>query len=227
MRLDLADYALPTEATIVVEAYHSAYYRRFACGTVGAPDFTRQKLADLESGDQPLFRIKVRDSAGRLLAAVDEVRPETDESSGFGGSLLPIRARSRAEMGDEFWRLHFVGAEASDTPELHINRDVPGLYNALQNRDPLVTGLLMPEVLRKILRNLTEGGQEWSDDPWLTFAWDLVQEEFEEWEGEDSRRARQEWVDRVVSQFAARHRFVGDYIDQRTAGASPGGESDA
>jgi len=221
-QIDLSRYTLPPDASVVVEAYHNAYLKRFPIGTVERLETGRiQVLTDLEPGDRPLFRVKVIASsgtaAGRLLAAIDEVRPATEDESGAGGSLLPLVPKTREQLGDEFWRINFVLADEPQ-PELWINRDVQGLFAALQNQDPKVAGLIMPEVLRQVLRGLVEDGAPWTDEgklgQWLALAKEFYADEYDEWDEDDresSRKNRREWVDAVVARFAAYHRLFDRY----------------
>jgi hypothetical protein len=233
--VNLRRYGLPDTAGIVIEAYHNAYLERFAAGTVGQVDLEGERvLTGLESGDRPLFRVKViggDGSAGRLLAAIDEVRPEAEDDGGAAGSLLPLVPKSREVMGDEFWRVHFAAAGDDLRPELWVNREVQGLFGMLQNQDPRVTALIMPEVFRQVLRGLVEDEAEWTDEgklgQWLSLAKKLHPDAFAEWDAEDaesSRRKRREWVDQVVKGFAHVHRFFDRFHEQLGAGAE--GQSD-
>ena len=234
--VSLGRYGLPDAATVVVEAYHNAYFERFPAGTVGAIDLDGERvLTNLEAGDRPLFRVKVIGAdggAGRLLAAIDEVRPEAEDDGGAAGSLLPLVPKSREVMGDEFWRVHFASAGDEVRPELWVNRDVQGLFGMLQNQDPKVTALIMPEVFRQVLRGLVEDGDEWTDEgrlgDWLALAKEFHPDEFEDWDPDDadaSRRKRRDWIDQVVKGFARAHRFFDRFHEQLGASA-PGGNDE-
>jgi hypothetical protein len=223
--VNLRRYGLPDSAIVVVEAYHNAYLERFPAGTVGTVDLDGERvLTGLDPGDRPLFRVKVigtDGAAGRLLAAIDEVRPEAEDDGGVAGSLLPLVPKSRDVMGDEFWRVHFASAGDELRPEVWVNRDVQGLFGMLQNQDPKVTALIMPEVFRQVLRGLVEDGEEWTDEgrlgQWLSLAKDLHPDEFEEWDDDDreaSRQKRRDWVDQVVKGFARSHRFFDRFHEQ-------------
>src|SRR5687768_13812161 len=83
-QIDLSTYPLPADADVVVEAYHNAYLERFRLGTVSTLKSEQiEELTEMEPGDRPLFRVKViasdEHTAGRLLAAIDEVRPATED----------------------------------------------------------------------------------------------------------------------------------------------------
>jgi hypothetical protein len=219
-QIDLSSYDLPTEAAVIVEAYHNAYLERFSVGTVASIDTSPRQLTDLEPGDRPHFRVKVIASegvSGRLLAAIDEVRPDTEDDTGAGGALLPLMRKTQQEMGHELWRVHFVSTDERQ-PELWINTDFRGLFAGIQNQDPKITALIMPEILRQVLSGLVDDGQSWTDEgtlgKWLALAKEFHPDEFDPWEEEDrenSRLKRNEWVGRIVRQFAAKHRFFDRY----------------
>lgn len=233
-RIDLASYDLPGDAGVIVEAYHNTYLERFEIGTVGTlKDGQRQELQGLEPGDRPHFRVKVVDSnggvSGRLLAAIDEVRAETEDDFGAAASLLPLVPKQRGQMGDEFWRVMFVWADEPH-PELWVNADVEGLFRAIKNHDPRITALIMPDVFRQVLRGLVGNAQPWTEEgktgQWLALCKQFYPDEFEEWEDatpDASRQRRHEWIDEVVSQFASSHGFFDRYHDalrQQTEGGT-------
>jgi len=227
--VNLRRYSLPDSASVIVEAYHNTYYERFDAGIVAVINVEGERvLTGLGPGDRPLFRVKVigdDGSAGRLLAAIDEVRPEAEDDGGAAGSLLPLIPKSREIMGDEFWRVHFSPAGDDQRPELWVNRDVRGLFGMLQNQDPKVTALIMPEVFRQVLRGLVEDETVWTDEgrlgQWLELAKEFYPDAFEEWDVDDpesSRRKRREWVDQVVKGFARGHHFFDRFHEQPGAG---------
>lgn len=231
-RFSLAGLRLPGTARIIVEAYHSSYLERFDAGTVG--DFRggfEREMRDLEPGDMPSFRLKVISNAdgskGRLLASRDQISPELDAEAAFAGSLLTVVRRTREQMGDEFWKLEFEPGDEI-RPVLHLNSAVPGLFLSFQNQDPKVMALIMPEILRQVLRGVTEDLLEWTEEgcvgQWLAFARELHGEEFEEWDEDNielSKQQRQVWIDEVVRRFASKHRFFEAY---REAIGSDGAE---
>ncbi len=222
--LNLSSYKLPGDGKVTIEAYHNAYLERFDAPQVAAlAEDVSFELHGLEPGDRPLFRIKVVDgSTGKLLAAIDEVRPESDDVSEASGSLLPIIPKSRSDMGDEFWRLNFT-QNTELSPELWVNRDASGILTAFQMQDVRVIGLLMPEILRQILTRLVGNGEAWAEDgvvgAWLEFSKELAGERFEEWDDDDDEAAtlRLQWIGSVVAQFALKQRFLDRYLQQRNA----------
>lgn len=226
-RLDFRSYDLAEpDADVILEAYHNTYLERFHVGRLGLIESSAvvgDVMRGLEPGDKPSFRVKVISTRpgtkGQLLAAVDKVNPETDDESGASGSLLPLIPKNREQMQNEFWRIRFLHADELK-PELWINKDVSGLFTALQNQDPRITALIMPEVLRQVLRGLVEDGAEWTEEntlgKWLLFAKELY-DEFEPWDEQDidgSRQRRRDWVDEVVQRFAAAQRFFDLYHEQ-------------
>lgn len=224
-KIDLSRYDVPRNALVVVEAYHNAYYERFEVEAVeGITVNCTRELKGLEPGDRAHFRVKVigREdvASGQLLAAIDEVRPITDDDTGAGGSLLTLIPKSRDQMGDEFWRVNFLSSDEPH-PELWINRDAHGFLASLKNQDPRIISLIMPEVLRQVLRGLVENGVPWTEEgllgQWLALAKSFHPDEFEEWDedAEDfSRQRRREWVDAVIRRFAVEHRLFELYHEQ-------------
>src|ERR1700722_5828797 len=212
--LNMERYAdLPRSADVVVESYTSTHLERFPWGDVEHPRTEHCKLTGLSSGDRPLFRVKIIDNtehAGRLLAAIDEVRAKDNIS------LLPIIWKSKDEMGQLFWLVHFVpGSETQ--PELWMNKDVLGLYDAVRQHSPLVCGLVLPAAYKIVLKKLVvdDEVEEWIGDSsllgrWLRFCRSLGVEPFDDLpldddDWEDSRNA---WVDTVVNRFARVHLFL-------------------
>jgi hypothetical protein len=214
LALDMKRYTdLPPLADVIVECYTITHLERFPWGTVEHPCIEHCKLTGLSSGDRPLFRVKVIDPKehdGLLLAAIDEVRAKEHNS------LLPIIWKSKDEMGQLFWLIHFVpGSELQ--PELWMNKDVPGLYDAVRQHNPLVCGLVLPAAYKIVLQKLIidDDVEEWFEDGsllgrWLRFCRSLGVEPFEnlppdddDWE--DSRNA---WIEKVVSLFAQIHFFL-------------------
>ena len=90
--LQLDDLALPANAHVYVEAYHRSGYQRFDFGTIAhraiPSDRTLRKFAN---SALPLFRVKVVDKTaahGRILAAVDKVRPQRVDDVSVGRRLI-------------------------------------------------------------------------------------------------------------------------------------------
>lgn len=231
-KLDLAQYHLPSESRVLVEAYHNAYLERFDLGTINQiKDDQPFTMMDLESGDRPHFRVKViaasGDVEGQLLAAIDEV-PPIDRKN--GNSLLPLVPKKREVMGDEFWKVHFVDGEER-SPELWINSDVNGLFAAFQNNDSRIVSLIMPAILRQVLLGLVESNRDSTDEvilgKWLQFAQELCPDDLPEWAEDDTEgsiQKRREWVDQVVKVFAVSHQLFDHYneVNHSEEGAANG-----
>jgi len=174
LRLALEDLALPPNARIYLEAYHRAGYRRFELGTVGElkPPADR-RLDALPASATPLFRIKVVDrtgSHGRILAALDKIRPEGVDSAPAGGrSLLFVEYD---DLGNRIWQLDLNG----DWPVLRLNQNAEDIGLAAGS-DPRFLSLVYPEVLRQILQRIIHEDQHTDPDCdddwpslWLQFA---------------------------------------------------------
>jgi hypothetical protein len=223
--IDLSRYKLRADANLVIEAYNTAYFKRFSIGALGnlRSRVHSEELKGMEPGDQPHFRVKViashQSAQGQVLAAIDEVRPTTDDNQDVN-SLLPLLPKRRELMGDELWRVHFVESDEL-YPELWINRDVDGLLGAIMNNDAQITALIMPEVFRQVLRGMLANGAPWTDEGelgrWLVLARRFTPEEYGEWDESDidsSRKIRFEWIDDVVKSFVLSHRFFDLYKEK-------------
>src|SRR5262245_39519614 len=83
--LNLADYGLPADAAVFVEAYRQTSFMRFPHGTVAAPQAppgVERRLTEFSSCDGLLWRVKVTstgDRPGLLLAKGDRIPVSNDE----------------------------------------------------------------------------------------------------------------------------------------------------
>lgn len=211
--LRLADYKLPGDARVFVEAYRQTQYMRFDFGEAGAmriPDDRR--LSDFDSVEGVLFRVKVvtaADPHGLLLAEADQIRPRnsTDEDENRI-PLLPVVPDEN--LGDEIWRLEFDDQQTL----LKVNSAL-GDWRALA-RDPVFLSLVYPSVFRAVLwrvlaqeahRN-TKDADDWRSR-WLRFAaglpgvGDLPA-------GDDETRL-DDWIDTAASAFCRRHNIRSTY----------------
>lgn len=212
LKLTLKRYNLPDAAKVVVESYTTTHLERFDWGTAGNLISDRRRLDGLCAGDRPLFRVKVVDASatGRLLAAIDEVRAEEHDS------LLPIIWKSKEEMDQVFWLVHFTpGSEPQ--PELWMNKDVRGLYDAVRRHDSLVCGLVLPAAYRIVLQRFVIDEQaEWVEDGslfgrWFRFCASLgarpidndLEPDDDDWEDQ-----RTTWIEDVVRLFARAYLFL-------------------
>ena len=166
--IELDGLGLPQDASLFVEAYHRAAYRRFDFGTVGDPHPPSERWLDGIPVRKPLFRVKVvllaKDGIARILAAADTVVPEdSDRQEDARQSLLPVEYE---DLGDRVWVLDLD----SDWPRLRLNERFQGIREAARS-GPDFLALVYPEVFRAILeRALGEGrfDPDCDDDDWGT-----------------------------------------------------------
>jgi hypothetical protein len=211
--LSLADYKLPGDALIFVEAYRQTQYMRFDFGQVGAMRTPEDRfLSDFDSAEGLLFRVKVVTSAdphGLLLAQADQIRPRraTDEDENRI-PLLPVVPDDN--MGDEIWRLEFDDQQTL----LKVNSRL-GDWRMLA-RDPFFLALVYPAVFRAVLWRIllqekhrdTEDEDDWRSR-WLRFAVGLpgVSDPPEE----DDEGRIDDWIDGAAFIFCRRHEFRATY----------------
>ena len=198
----LADYDLPPESSVFVEAYRQTNWMRFEFGQVGA--ITPQKNRDLSQFDSPeglLFRVKVtpKGDIHTLLAEADRI-PLTgpDESEGERNPLLPVKPQ---KLGEEIYRVDFSGGP----PILLINSEA-GNYADI-GHSPAFVSLVYPAVLREILTRVlfvkkhddASNPEDWQSQ-WVRFAslppgiGDLP--DLEDIDG------RTDWIEKAVTAFS-------------------------
>jgi len=219
-KLSLADYDLPTDAHIFVEAYRQTQYMRFDYGQAGAMRIPDDRLLrDFDSAEGILYRVKVVTSAdphGLLLAEADQIRPrkhiEEDENR---VPLLPVVPDD--SMGDEIWRLEFDDQQTL----LRVNSTL-GDWRAMA-RHPAFVSLVYPAVLRIVLSRIlkqenhrdTDDQDDWRSR-WLSFAVRLPG--VEDPPGEDDEAHLDDWIDNTASAFCRQHNIRQSY-EQYWAGA--------
>jgi hypothetical protein len=198
----LADYDLPPDSFVFVEAYRQTNWMRFSFGQVGAilPDNDR-RLSQFDAPEGLLFRVKITPNGDihTLLAEADEIplaRPEQDQ--GERKPLLPVKPH---KLGDEIYKLDFSG----DRPLLLINSDA-GNYTDV-GRSPAFMSLAMPGIFREILARIVlienhdddANPDEWKSQ-WLKFA--SLYPGIGKLPGVEDSDGRSDWIDKAVSAFA-------------------------
>jgi hypothetical protein len=200
----LADYELPPDGLVFVEAYRQTNWMRFAYGTVKDPNPEQNRaLRGFDTPEGILFRVKVTPPGDihKLLAEGDRiplVSPEQLESE--QEPLLPVKPQ---KLGDEIYRVDFSG----DYPLLLINSEA-GNYRDI-GRSPAFVALVYPAVFREILTQIvimdkhTDGDD--SDDwrsRWVKFAMTLPGlGDLPETDDEENRK---DWIIKAVATFAKR-----------------------
>jgi hypothetical protein len=198
----LAEYDLPPESHVFVEAYRQTNWMRFGFGQVGAitPDKHRD-LSQFETPEGILFRVKVTPVGDihTLLAEADRIplaHPELKE--GERTPLLPVKPQ---KLGEEIFRLDF----SDDRPLLLINSDA-GNYVTI-GRSPEFMSLVYPNVFREILIRIllvdehddAANPEDWRSQ-WIKFA--SFQPGLGELPEADDVDGRNDWIEKAVSAFA-------------------------
>ncbi len=210
--LKLAEYELPGDALVSVEAYRQTTWMRFDYGTVaGLLVPTNRILSEFDTPEDILFRVRVtsmgtlEEPHGLLLAEADRVRlrsPEDEENPRI--PLLPVLP---ADLGAELWRIDF-----ENYPRLLFNT-AAGNYKRI-GLDPGFVAVVYPAALREVLgRILHREGYRDIDDlndwqaQWLRFAAEVLEigEPPAEGEGED---ADDDWIEKAAAAFARKHALL-------------------
>jgi len=216
----LDDLALPSAASVYVEAYGRAGVKRYSFGKVGkfaAPsDLT---LPNAVSLDNLLFRVLVVDESGtvgRIVAAADRLRLTTAEK-GPTRSILPVET---TDLGRLVWRIDFGG----ERPTLLLNENIPDVMH-LAATDVRFFEYVYPAVLKEILTHMvwidgmndldTSDTEDWKLQ-WLRFTEQYVQAQVrpeldEEIPSFDSEAAGQ-WIEDVVNEFCTKNVDVWDAL---------------
>ena len=214
--------SLPANGRISIEAYRRNYFRRFSCGTIQNPRPVRTcVLEGLDPRALVLFRAKVSDPKGRLLAVADRIipqRPEEETSDRL--SLLPV---DFVDLGKSVWRLDL----ASDWPSLQLNSRIDNIREIARS-DPSFLSLVYPEVVRQILCKIIveENHTDPETDPddwmsrWLNFGAGLLKKKA--WppagDTEPLRQEKLRWIDDVVEAFCESHQLLEKFIQSQRIG---------
>lgn len=217
-----ADIQLPLElkldptAKVYVEPYVKSSSMRFDFGTVGQlvqpPSCV---LSEIDVGAAVLFRIKVVDETGeigRILASANGIRPDENSDGDDRRPLLPVVT---ANIGEEVWQLEI---DKDSGPILKVNSRIPDLIETLK-RDPILQGVIYPEVVRRMARALLSPGNEYDDEEdwvadWKSWFESQLGRDFAEGEVDDTDTA-EVLADEVTSSFAKKNRFATNLIAAR------------
>jgi len=161
-----SDLKLDPQARIYIEAYVGTSAMRFDFGTVSAVSAPANcVLTDIDANTPILFRVRVvdeRGSVGRILAAANGIRPESDMEGKNRKSLLPLRG---IDLGEELWKLEL---DKDAGPTLAVNNRVPGLTDRIAV-DAVLMGAIYPEVVRQITKQLFSPAGDFDESvDWVT-----------------------------------------------------------
>jgi hypothetical protein len=197
----------PPEARLFLEAWFRTSYMRFDCGTVSRPQLpAERRLTEIDSDNCVRFRLKIVDHTEqrhRILAVADDLlvclrKPD----SGARTPLLPVNFTS---LGDLVWRIDFDVSGAV----LELNNRIDSIETIAKN-DPQFFALVYPAAVREILtrillveeHEILEESEEWWS-LWVRWA-----SRYAALPSTAEAEDRQEWIQDVVSAFAAQHELV-------------------
>lgn len=206
--LRLAEYELPADARVFVEAYRQTHWMRFDFGTVGhlTPPSSR-RLPEFDTLDGVLFRVRVTSSQeprGLLLAEGDRISFRArEERVKKRTSLLPVVPRN---LGDEICKVSYE----DNRPALLVNSTI-GNWRSLA-RAPIVIALVYPYVFREILTRIVFDEEDWDLDDrndWRT-QWCRFAEELPSVGSfpENDRDMQEDWIDSAVESFCRRQGVI-------------------
>jgi hypothetical protein len=200
---DLSPYEFPLDARIVLEAYVNWSIMRFEAGTVAEPALPASTLlSEFDVTDGLQFRLKVLgegDHAGLILGEADRLKPSDLGPDGPAKSLLAVRP---GDLGHVVWQLSFDEAQ----PVLVINSKV-GDWQAFLRRGS-IRALLMPELLRQLLREAIDNESDEDDTgAWQAQVLRLIPGGAGVRPEANDEDATQLWIEEAVGAFAERHKL--------------------
>lgn len=202
-RFDFVNSGLPAGLHLACVAHAGSTEEFFELGLIENPVHAVMPINELAT-DRPLkFRFVVYQPGNpRLCAFADNIRA-IDEAGTLGASLVDIEP---ADLGGPTWRLEVPEVKTgADKPVLLVERQLFPTAQAAA-RDPWVTVLVMPEVMRQIavVISVNSGSLE---DPevwvsgWTKFLSSLGVDELGD-DADDTAKAH--WVENVVAAFCAK-----------------------
>jgi hypothetical protein len=204
--LNLAEYDLPPEGRVFVEAYRQTSWMRFDFGRVGAIQPAADcRLTEFDLPEGILFRIKVTQAGDRhrLLAEADRISlAKIEEEDAPRRPLLPVKPQ---KLGDEIYRLDF--SSPGNSPLLLINSDA-GEYSLIA-KSPAFASLVYPAVFREVLVRVliidehddNDSQDDWRSQ-WVRFAAFLPG--LGELPKPEDTDYRLDWIEKAVVGFAKR-----------------------
>lgn len=206
---DIADLGLPDNAEVVVEAYADWTVMRFSCGTVGEPSVPKSmSLTEFDSAEGIRCRLKVLgvgQQSGLILAEADAIQPSDASDPSTGRSFVVVRP---GDLGSVVWKLTFD----EGAPILLLNERLGDWKSFLANAG--VRALVLPEVVRQLLREAIERGSDDEETDWPAMCEELAAGlGFGSLPSSDEDDDTEDWVDDVVRKFAQRHRMWRGVLD--------------
>lgn len=214
--LNLADYSLPDNASVFVEAYRQTSFMRFPFGTVAAPQPSRavsRRLTEFASPAGLLWRVKVTSTEGRagvLLAKGDRIPASDDEEQ--PDNRMALLPPAPAELGQETWRVDLDGA---DGPQLLVNNRV-GDWKAVA-ASPVFRSLAYPVAIRQVLWHIYKVEETRTMDDlddwrclWLSFAARLPSVGGPPFDSTDDD-VWKDWITEAVESFTRQHQMLDRY----------------
>lgn len=203
----LESLGLPGSSQVFVEAYHQATYMRFDFGTIDLLQIPiDRQLTNFYDGSPVNFRIKIVSSsgeAGRILAVADHLSPVREDDETKRNPLIPVHIV--AGMGQEIWRVVWDATG----PVLELNQEQAGIKGLILDKN-IFRSMVLPEVLRTVLTRILMDEMDQDEENgecakhWLEFVSTIHNEPPGD---ERDYSTVDNWVNRVVQSFCARHQF--------------------
>ncbi len=205
--IDLSSYDFAPDSAVRVEAWRGNISQRWDLGEAGQLGVgARFQRPMSEAPDQSQFKVVVvaADGSGKLLGASAAIKPKMPVES-----LIPL---TPTDLGEEVWKVSF-GETNDGLPDLLVNNRIERISEEVRS-DEKFRSLVMPQVLRSVLSHIifVLGGDEDDDEAgwyldWFRLAKSVAPGDIPkvtDRSDQSQLEAAQEWIDRVVEEFAAK-----------------------
>lgn len=187
---------------IILEPYVVSTSMRFDCGLIGKPTLPDdRRLPDIDQGASIRFRILVIDESSDPCQIVASGKVSTADPDDENLRSI-IRLTETASLGERLWKLDL---DDDALPELLINSKIPGMKGRLL-KDPLVQGLVLPAVVRELLRAAYSSSA--TDETTWVSAWTTYAEGLAGKKAPTDSSELDDFIDDCVQAFCAQHRFA-------------------
>ncbi len=210
----------PTEANVSLKLVENKRVEVVNFGTVGKLSTTR----DLRSDDfvAPSCQVRIADTGfgtkGLLLASSDTwtLRGDDEKEDENSRGILSFLADDTAPQS---WKLDI---RENDYPLVRVDKRIPNAAHWAKS-DPVFVGTVLPAIVRRvfdeILRGVHSDDTPWVVD-WLTWAAVLLPGQAVPI-GEESQDGWDDYLERLLDSFCARHELAEKFLVAATPGEAP------
>ncbi|CAN7312413.1 MULTISPECIES: hypothetical protein [unclassified Pseudomonas] len=206
-RLDLSGIEVHPAVSVVVIVKRGNSEERVYLGEVSDWNKGFVVLSEIADEGTWLFRVLLVQAADSLLvAAAENIRPDGQ------GDTTSFIALEPAELGQRPWEIQIL--ESDGRAILRFNKDI--YHSSVEaEADKFFTGLILPEVVRRLAEWLARDPAKLSESTWEDFkAWLLLHGITDE-PSEDNEEEQADWSTRVTAAFCNRFKIATQLLEAR------------